>query len=97
MEAEVKPSALGGAAMAGGGMWRRKRGIASDRTAKRHGNTKSVSFSPFSLTREVGTAYTNAVKKSHAGQLGNQKQCGAHENDMRINHKRCHPLELRDL
>jgi hypothetical protein len=48
MEVEVKASALEGAAMAGGGMWRRERGVASDQAAKRHGNTKSVSFSPFS-------------------------------------------------
>jgi hypothetical protein len=70
MEAEVKPSTLRGAAMAGGGMWRRKRGVASDGTAKRHGNTKTVSFSCFSLTREVGTVYTHAVKKVT---LGKQK------------------------
>jgi hypothetical protein len=47
MEAEVKPSALEGVAMAGGGMWGRERGVAIDRAAKRDGNTKSVSFSPF--------------------------------------------------
>jgi hypothetical protein len=34
MEAEVKPSALGGAAMADGGMWGRERGAASDQVAK---------------------------------------------------------------
>jgi hypothetical protein len=47
VEVEVKASALGGAAMAGGGMWRRERGVASDLAAKRHGNIKSVFFSPF--------------------------------------------------
>jgi hypothetical protein len=92
MEVGVKARALGGAAMAGGGMWMRERGVA--RAAKRHGDTRVHPQIPHpsheahektDLTGQrkekgekemrgaanrlsnSGTAYTNTMKKSHAG------------------------------